>query len=131
MDWKMTRKPMMVAMPMTTSSAMLEAGHVLWREAGEELVDGLNAPVLQAVGREDLALDGGLDGLLGFGCGGVVGAEEEGGGLAGVAVELIHGGERDELACALAVLDDAADGEDVVEDLDGAADLELRVASCL
>ena len=109
---------MMVAMEMMTRRAILEAGEMLRGEALEEFRERLDAPVLETVGGEDLGADSGLVGRW------VFGAEIEDGGLAGVVVDLIHGGERDVFAAAFAVLDDATDGEGVVEALDGVADLE-------
>jgi hypothetical protein len=65
-----------------------------------------------------------LDGLFGFGRRGVVGTQEEGGGLAGVAVECVHGVQRDVLARALAMLHDATHGKLMVQRLHRLADLD-------
>ena len=48
MDWKMTRKPMMTAMPMTTRRAMLKPGRRVGGHRGEHLFDGVDLVLAQA-----------------------------------------------------------------------------------
>ncbi len=117
MDWKMTRKPMMTAMPMTTSKADVEAGKAVGRDGGEILFGGGDVVGAHARCGEDGLADFVLVLRL------VFGAEVEHGGFALGTGERAHGVDGDELAAAFAVLDDAADAEGVVEDADGVADL--------
>ena len=64
MDWKMTRKPMTTAMPMTTAEADVEAGEAVGRDGGEVLVDGLRRCSVLMPGVARMAL---ADVLLVFG----------------------------------------------------------------
>ena len=122
MDWKITRKPTMKAMAMTTRRAMLKPGRrsgVIWESISSTVWTWYSL-------RPRCVVDLIADQIL---VRGVIGLEVEERRIVLRAIEGAEGMDGNEFAAALAVLDDAADTEGVIEDLHGVADVVALVAA--